>query len=320
MRRTALVLLLLLTLVPAARAGSDPLPSWNDTPVKAAIVDFVQAVTDPAGEDFVPVAERVAVFDNDGTFWCERPSYPSTMFQTLMLRRQVEAGRIDGDAMPTRAWLADDRDALRAFGYRQAYIEMNRAFAGLPVQAFRDSARAFMDRSRHPRYGVPFASLYYAPMLELSEYLARNGFQLWVVTGSEQDFMRSFLEDATGVPPERVIGSWTPAVAHLEDGRVTIVRGEEQVYNGHEAKPANIETRIGRRPLLCVGNSNNDHPMCRYAITGERRGLALWIHHDDGDREYDYDRGTDDMRGLTRESAGAHEVSMRRDWGRLFRF
>jgi hypothetical protein len=131
--------------------------------------------------------------------------------------------------------------------------------------------------------------------------------------------MRSFLEDATGVPPERVIGSWTGAVAHLDDGEVKLVRGETQTYNGHEAKPANIETRIGRRPVLCVGNSDNDQPMCRWTVTGPGRSLALWIHHDDEAREYAYDRGTDDMRELIRERPNAWEVSIQRDWGRLYR-
>ncbi len=317
MRRFVLLILLGLLAVPAF-ATEDPLPSWNPTPVKQAIVDFVAAVTTPDSPDFLPVAERVAVFDNDGTFLCERPRNPSSRFQVHMLQRQVEAGRVDPESMPTRAWLANDRQALRDFGYKQAYFEMNRAFAGLPVQAFRDSARAFVDRSRHPRYGVPYTRLYYAPMLELSRWLTEKEFQVWVVTGSEQEFMRSFLEDATGVPPERVIGSWTRSVARVQDGQVHLVRGDTQIYNGHEAKAANIETRIGRRPVLAIGNSNNDQPMCRWTVTRPGRSLALWIHHDDQAREYSYDRSTDEMRELVQERANAWEVSIQRDWGRIF--
>lgn len=297
---------------------ADDLPSWNDTPVKQAIFDYLQAVTTVGNPYFIPIPERVAVFDNDGTYWCERPNYPSTLFQAHLVRRLAENGIIDGQKMPFKAWIADDRDALKKYGWKESYREMNAAFGGLPVQAYRDSARAFMDRSEHPEYHVPFSELYYAPMHELAALLKDHGFQLWVVTGSEQDFMRSFLEDATGVPPERVIGSWTPAVSTQEGKEIKIVRGTVQVYNGHAAKPGNIETRIGRRPVFCVGNSNNDQPMCRYSVTGPRRGMALWVLHDDKEREYQYDKGTDDMADLVNESDHAWRISMDEDWEILF--
>ncbi len=309
-------LLLLLILIPAMVTAS-PLPSWNDAPPKAAVLEWLDDVTDEASPDFIPVPERVAVFDNDGTFWCERPSYPSTLFQVHMTRYQAERGVIDATEMPFSAWFADDRDALREYGWRDAYQAMTRALAGLPVQAFRDSSRAFMDRSRHPEYGVPFQDLYYAPMLELARLLESRGFQVWIVTGSEQDFMRGFVFEATGVPPERVIGSWTPAVADMGDPIVTR-RTDVQVYNGHEAKPANIDLRIGRRPVFVAGNSNNDEPMSVWALQGPRRAFTLWIHHDDAEREYAYDNGTDDMAAMVRDHADAYEVSIRRDWNDLY--
>jgi len=316
MRPLMSAILLVLFITGAALAGD--LPSWSDTPVKQAIFDYLEAVTTVGSPDFIPEPERVAVFDNDGTYWCERPNYPSTLFQAHLLRRLAENGVVDGSQMPFKAWIADDRDALKKYGWKESYREMNASFGGMPVQAFRDSARAFMDRSEHPEYHVPFAQLYYAPMHELAALLLDHGFQLWVVTGSEQDFMRSFLEDATGVPPERVIGSWTPAVSTEEGKEIKIVRGTVQVYNGHAAKPGNIETRIGRRPVFCVGNSNNDQPMCRYAVTGQRRGMALWVLHDDPDREYKYDRGTDRMADLVGESDHAWKISMTKDWKVLF--
>ena len=300
-------------------ALADDLPSWNDTPVKKAIIDYLDAITEVGNPDFIPAPERVAVFDNDGTFWCERPNYPSTLFQTHLLTQLAARGVVDSQQKHIKAWIANDRKALKKYGWKESYIAMNTAFGGMPVTAYRDSARAFMDRSQHPEYHVPFAQLYYAPMHELADLLLDNGFQLWVVTGSEQDFMRSFLEDATGVPPERVIGSWTPAVATQEGKDIKIVRGTVQVYNGHEAKPGNIDTRIGRRPVFCVGNSNNDQPMCRYAVTGQRRGLALWVLHDDSKREYKYDRGTDHMAGLVEESEHAWRISMKLDWNTLFK-
>ena len=315
--RTIRILGLMLLIASVATAGD--LDTWRDGPVKSAIRGWLNDIGDPDGLDFIPEAERVAVLDNDGTFWCERPHYPSTMFQTSLLKSRVAAGMVDGTRMPYSAWVSGDRDALRDYGWRESYRAMTRAFAGMPVTVFRDSALAFVGRTLHPDYGVTFPELYYAPMLELARLLETHGFQVWVVTGSEQDFVRSYIEAATGIPPEHVIGSWTPAVSAVEDGAVTVVRGETQIYNGHAAKPGNIETRIGRRPVFAAGNSNNDQPMCLYAVSGTRRGLAIWIHHDDARREYDYDRGTGKMADLVEDREGVHEVSMERDWLRIYR-
>ncbi len=302
----------------AGQVFADALPSWNDTPVKQAILQYLEAVTTSGSADFIPEPERIAIFDNDGTFWCERPNYPSTLFQAHLLKQLAASGVVDGQIMPFKAWISNDRQALKDYGWKESYREMNAAFGGMPVEAFRDSARAFMARSEHPEYHARYDQLYYAPMHELAALLKEKGFKLWVVTGSEQDFMRSFLEAATGVPPERVIGSWTPAVASEVDGEIRIVRGTDQVYNGHMAKPGNIETRIGRRPVFCVGNSDNDQPMCRYAVTGPRRGLALWVLHDDEEREYKYDRGTEDMAGLVKENDDAWGIRISKDWNTLF--
>ncbi len=308
----------ILAAVTAASALADTLPSWRDTPVREAILDWLTAVTDEEGPDFIPVPERIAVFDNDGTSWCERPDYGPTAFQVHLARSLAARGQIDGTAMPFAAWFADDRDALRAFGWSEAYVQMNAAFAGMPVTAYRDSARAWLARERHPRFGVPHTDLYYRPMLELMRLLEGRGFQVWIVTGGAQDFVRSYSEAVVGIPPERVIGSWTqPVYVKNDDGTVTIVRGDAQVYNGHEHKPANIEARIGRRPVFAAGNSNNDEPMCRYAVTGARRGLALWIEHDDAEREYAYGR-PGRMGALCDDHPAAHAVSMKRDWAQVF--
>lgn len=313
-----LLRLVFITLV-AATALADPLPSWHDADVKAAILEYVAAVSDPTSPDHVPAPERIAVLDNDGTCWCERPQYSPTQFQVHLLRSLAAAGKVDAAAMPTRAWLDDDTGALRRYGWNEAYHDLNAQFAGLPVQAYRDSARAFLATERHPRFGVLQTDLYYRPMRELKALLEDHGFQVWMVTGGAQDFVRAYLEDVFGVPPERVIGSWTAPVYHLDDdGRPTMVRSDQRVYNGHEHKPANIELRIGRRPIFAAGNSDNDEPMCRWTLHGERRSLALWIHHDDDAREYAYDRGADRLADLCREHPHAHEVSMKRHWRRIF--
>jgi len=316
MRRLFVVFTILI--LSALTSAAEPLPSWREGEAKTAIIDFLAAVSDPGGGDFVPVAERVAVIDNDGTAWCERPNYASTEFQVQLMRSQAASGKVDPDTMPYRAWLADDKDALRKFGWGEAYQALIRSFAGMPVTAFRDSARAFLARARHERFGVPYTDLYYPAMLELMRLLEAHDFQVWVVTGAEQDFVRAYLEAVTGIPPERVIGSWTPPVFSDEGGKVSMVRGDVQVYNGHGHKPANIELRIGRRPIFAAGNSNNDEPMCRWSVSGPGRSLALWIHHDDAEREYDYDRGTDRLADLVDRSPLAYEVSMARDWARVF--
>jgi phosphoserine phosphatase len=316
--RPLLVLLMMIVSAVTAAAATE-LPSWNDGPVRTAILEYLADVTDPGHADFIPVAERIAVLDNDGTFWCERPDYASTMFQRSLLMSRIDQGLADIDQPPFRAWYEYDRGALRDFGWGEAYRRMNMAFAGMPVAAYRDSAASWLDRHPHSDFKVRHTELYYVPMLELARLLEAREFQVWVVTGAAQDFVRSYIEQAAGIPPERVIGSWTPARSVIEGNTITVVRDSIQVGNGYEKKPANIETRIGRRPVFAAGNSNNDHPMCLYSITGQRRGLAIWIHHDDRKREYDYDRGTDRMQKLVKELDGAHEVSIRRDWSRVFR-
>ncbi|HOX24327.1 MAG TPA: haloacid dehalogenase-like hydrolase [Candidatus Krumholzibacteria bacterium] len=299
--------------------AADPLPSWRDGAAKAAIVEYLDAVTDPAGPDFVPVAERIAVVDNDGTLWCEQPADPSTLFQVSLLRSLAREGRIDADEMPLSAWLAGDDDALRRHGMSDAYAALNAAFAGLPVAAYRDSVRSFLARARHPEFGVPYPDLYYLPMLDLVRLLELRRFQVWVSTGAEQDFVRAYLEPVTGLPPERLIGTWTtPVYSVADDGAVAMIRGAARTYNGREHKPVNIETRIGRRPIFAAGNSDNDEPMCRWTLAGERRALALWIDHDDAEREYLADGGVDRIAALCREHPAAIAVSMRRDWVRVF--
>ncbi len=307
-----------LLLLWTANAVADPLPSWREGATKSAILDWVTSITDRTHPDFIPASDRVAVFDNDGTSWCERPGFASAEFQASLLNSLAINGKIDGQAMPYKAWIANDRKALRKFGMSEAYSRMNAAFAGMPVAAYRDSARSWLRRTRHERFGVRHTELYYLGMLELQALLSEHGFQIWIVTGAAQGFVRSYTEDVLGVPPGHVIGSWTQPVYHEVDGKGVLVRGEMQNYNGHENKPAAIETRIGKRPVFAAGNSNNDQAMIRWAVTGPYRALGLWVHHDDKKREYKYDRGTDKIADLVKTNAAAYEVSIKDDWMQVF--
>ena len=318
MRTTLIAILMIITVGTATAATADSLPSWNEGPVKAAILDWLAAVTDTAGTDFIPVPERIAVLDNDGTSWCERPDGAPGDFQVDLARGLAARGLVDAGAMPFKAWFADDRGALREYGWRESYSQLSAAFAGMPVTAYRDSARAWLDRHRHADFGVPYTDLYYLPMLELMRLLEQHDFQVWIVTAAAQDFTRAFSEEVIGIPPERIIGTWVEAVyVEHADGTASLVRGEAETYNGHEHKAANIEARIGRRPVFAAGNSNNDEAMCRYAVTGARRGLAIWIEHDDKEREYEYGR-PGRIGELCAEHPAAHAVSMKKDWARVF--
>lgn len=314
-----LVVLVLLHALPCV-AADDPLPAWRDGDIKSAVLAWLDDITREDGPDYIPPEARIAVFDNDGTAACERPHGGSSAFQRDLLRSSVAAGRADADTAPIGAWLDNDRDALRRFGWTEAYAAMNAVFAGMEMRAYRDSARAWVDRNPHPRYGVRLDELYYQPMHELKDLLVAHGFEVWLVTASTQEFIRSYAPDALGIPVGRVIGTWTDGVYEEVDGRAVLRRGPVQHNNGYENKPGNIETRIGRRPVFAAGNSNNDEPMLRWALTGDQRGFGVWIHHDDSEREYDYDRGTDRIADLVDTHPGAHEVSMERDWARIFSF
>ena len=318
-RRLLPLALIVLAALANCAPANNPLPSWNDGSSRTAITDWLAAVTDPASTDFIPVADRLAVFDNDGACWCERPQYPSTLFQIELARSLAAAGRIDGDEMPWRAWFADDRDALRTYGMGDAYGAFIEAFAGMGVEAYADSSSAFIARERHPRFGVPLTDLYYQPMIELKDLLEAHDFEVWIVTAAEQDFVRSFITEAFGIPLDRLLGSWvTPVYNEAPGGGVELVRSNRQTSNGNIHKPENIFARMGRRPVFSAGNSDNDEPMNRYAVTGPHRGLAIWVHHDDAEREYAYDRGTEDIAELCRTHPAAHEVSMKQAWGKIF--
>lgn len=320
MRRLSLslVCLIFLSLSILSPANAQPLPSWRAGAARTAILDFVAAVSDTTSPDFVPRAERIAVLDNDGTCWCEEPHSASSSFQLSLLRSLVASGRVDGEQMPQRAWLAQDRKALRAFGWSAAYEGMNAAFAGMSVEAYRDSSLAFLQRAHDPRFDRPYTRLFYAPMLELKEYLEANGFEVWIVTGSEQDFVRVLYGEVAGIAPARVIGTWTTPIYSVVEGKPQLVRGKVRVYDGHEHKPENIFVRIGRRPIFAAGNSDNDEPMCLHAVSGTHRGLALWIQHDDAKREFAYSGGSDKIKALCRRSPEAVPVSMKGDWTRVF--
>jgi phosphoserine phosphatase len=303
------------------------LTSWNDTPARQAIVAFVESVTQEGSDDYLPASERVAVFDNDGTLWCEKPMPIELGFILGRLAEMADKDSSLRDRQPWKAahgrdyaWLGaaitkhyhgDDNDVKVLMG------GILRAFAGMTVEEYEAAADAFL-RGRHPTLGRSFRDCGYLPMIELLRYLEANGFATYIASGGDRDFMRPVTEEIYGIPAERVIGSST-ALRYQEDesGANIVYLAELDVFDDGPAKPLRIWSRVGRRPIVAGGNSNGDIPMLRYAEKAPRRGLRLLLLHDDPEREFDYTAGAE--RSLEQaDEEGWIVVSIKNDWGAVF--
>ncbi|KAI8469631.1 MAG: NapD-like protein [Monoraphidium minutum] len=322
----------------AAGAGGDPLPSWNDGATKHAILDFVAAVTEPASPDFLPVPERVAVFDNDGTLWVEQPYYTQMAFALDRAASLAPAHPEWADHPGLSAALARDMPALAAVGVKGLSDVVCATHAHVTTDAFEAEVRSWIATAVHPRFGRRYNELVYQPMLELLAHLRAAGFANYIVSGGGVEFVRPWAEAAYGIPPERVIGSWVEAryePAGGDGGGPVLVRAPKVgLYNDGPAKPAAINLHIGRRPVLAAGNSDGDYEMIEWttaappagaasAPAGGRR-LGLLVHHTDAKREFAYDKDTAAgrlVRGLA-DAGGKGWVlaDMARDWRVVFPF
>jgi phosphoglycolate phosphatase-like HAD superfamily hydrolase len=312
----------------AAPDDARHLASWNDGPATASIREFVARVTTDGSPDFVPPEERVAVFDNDGTLWCEKPMPIELGFilqrlaamadQDPGLRgRQPWKAAYDkdygwlGDVI-TKHYAGDDSDVKVLLG------GILQAYAGMDVEDYQDAAHRFLHAGRHPTLGRPFAECGYLPMIELLGYLEANGFTTYIASGGDRDFMRPVTQAVYGIPSERVIGS-SNALRYTPDdqGGSIIYLSEPDVFDDGPVKPVRIWSRVGRRPILAAGNSNGDIPMLQFAGGPSRPGLRLLVLHDDPEREFDYVAGAE--RSLEQaEAQGWTVVSIRRDWATVF--
>jgi phosphoglycolate phosphatase-like HAD superfamily hydrolase len=305
------------------KQAADPLVSWNDGPAKAAIVDFVERVTDPAHTDYRDPEERVAVFDNDGTLWAEQPMYFQLIFALDQVRALAPEHPEWADTDPFRAVIANDREAMAAFDLPELMAIIGATHSGMTTTDFRATSRAWLDSARHPRFDRLYRELTYQPMLELLDYLRANDFQVWIVSGGGIEFLRSIAEEAYGVPPEQVVGSNTDSEYRDDEGDPRIMKLPKLgSINDKGGKPVNINLHIGRKPILAFGNSDGDFAMLEYTTAGEGASLGLLLHHDDADREWAYDReshiGRLD-RGLDEaDTRGWVVVSMVRDFGVVF--
>ncbi|WKL57637.1 HAD family hydrolase [Asticcacaulis sp. ZE23SCel15] len=268
----------------------DPLPSWERGQARQAIIAFISAATRP-GAGFIPVEERVAVFDNDGTLWTEQPLYFQMTFAIERIRQMVAADPSLRNK-PAFATIAD-KDAAGLSELTEAEITAAALAVqeGLTAEEYQQIAWNWLKTARHPRFKRAFTSLVYQPQLELLNYLRANGFKTYIVSGGEVQFMRTFAQDGYGIPPEQVIGTTQNATFETRTDRSVVVAqsGMRSLDDG-PGKPVHIALHIGRRPVIAVGNSDGDLQMLQYSSTPERKGLQILIHHDDAVREYAYDR------------------------------
>ncbi|MCC2336369.1 haloacid dehalogenase-like hydrolase [Cellulomonas wangsupingiae] len=311
------------------RQGVRPqvLPSWVDGPTRSAVVDFVSRVSDRGGPDFVEPPARVAVVDDDGTLWCEKP-VPVQLDFTIGRLAEV-AGR-DPTLRAGQPWRAAHTRDLHWMGtamvkhyhgdgrdLRLLVAAIGEAFEDVTVDQYEARVRAFFAGTAHPTLHVPYRACVYGPMIELLDYLRDNGFTVYVAPGGDCDFVRPVAGDLYGVPPERLIGSTVGLTYRHDDAGQPLYKGAMDVVDDGALKPVRIWNRTGRRPILSVGNSNADLPMLTFSGTGDGPALRLLVLHDDDEREFEYVAGAEEVLAAA-VSRGWVVVSMRNDWSSVF--
>jgi hypothetical protein len=305
--------------------AADALPSWNDGPAKNSVVQFVARVTKDGAPDFVPPADRIAVFDNDGTLWAEQPMY----FQTFFVFDRVKALASQHPEWKTQepfaSVLKGDMKTVLAGGERSLGQLLIATHAGMASEEFEKSVRDWMATAKHPKTGRLLTQMVYQPMLELLAYLRANGFKTFIVTGGGIEFVRPWSERVYGIPPEQVIGSSIKTKFELRDGQPVLVRlPEVNFIDDGPGKPVGIQMHIGRRPLAAFGNSDGDLQMLQWTAAGRGPRFCLYVHHTDAEREWAYDRASSIGRldkGLDEAQAkGWTVVDMKSDWKCVFAF
>ena len=303
----------------------DPLPSWNEGKTKAAIIAFVHRVTDENSADFVPVPERIATFDNDGTLWCENPLPFQAIFAADEIKRLLPEHPEWKENASVQAFLKRDVAALTADHYRGLLEVIALTHAGITTDEFDQRVRNWLSTTQHPRFKRPYNQCIYQPMLELLTYLRANGFQTWIVSGGGQDFMRVFADQTYGIPPEQVVGSHGQVKFEMKDGKPTLIKTLDTLFvDDKEGKPVGIHQFIGRRPIAAFGNSDGDQAMIEYTtIDNPNPSFGLIVHHTDAQREYAYDAKPKSSGKLITalEAAPKHGwtvVDMKEDWKQVF--
>jgi phosphoglycolate phosphatase-like HAD superfamily hydrolase len=324
----ALLLAACATTTPAP-ATSDPLPSWRDGANKAAIIKLVQDTTTSGSPDFVPVAERIATFDNDGTLWAEQPMYVEVLFTRERIRQIAPQHPEWRSEMPFKAVIDNDVAAMDALDVVEGFKLIAATHAGTTSVEFQKSVTDWLATSRHPRFNRPYTELVYQPMLEVLAYLRANGYKTFMVTGGSLDFVRAFAEKLYGIPPEQVVGtSYDAKYSFTYD--VAVLRAEPRVMllDDGPGKAVGIDHSIGRVPIAAFGNSDGDLAMLETTTQGPtsraHKRLAMIVWHTDAAREYAYDRESGVGRlNIGLDAASRHSwklISMKDDWKVVFPF
>jgi phosphoglycolate phosphatase-like HAD superfamily hydrolase len=315
-----------------AFAQTDPLPAWNDGPAKQAIVKFVHATTDQSSPQFVPPAERIATFDQDGTLWVEHPMYTQVVYCLDRVPAVVKAKPSLAKIEPFKSVLSGNREAMAKLSIGDLVKIAATTLTGMSVDEFQAQAKAWLDTARHPRWKRPYTELTYLPMIELVKYLRANGYRTYIVTGGGQDFVRVYSEEVYGIPPEQVVGTaGGTRYGYDKNGRPFLTKEPKLLLNDNNAgKPEGIHLMIGRRPYAAFGNSTGDRQMLEYTKTGNGERLAMLVLHADATREYAYGPA----QGLPATKVGTFTqalydeatkqgwvvISMKNDWKRVFGF
>ena len=308
-----------------ASAQNDPLPSWNDTSAKQAIVDFVGRVTKAGGPDFVAPAERIATFDNDGTLWVEQPMYVQMAFALDRVKALAPLHPEWKDTQPFKAVLEGDMKTLAESGERGLVEVIMVTHAGMTTSEFAKIVTDWLATARDPRFKRPHTELVYQPMLEVLAYLRANGFKTFIVSGGGVEFMRPWAERVYGIPPEQVIGSSIKTKFQITDGSPVLFRLPEVNFIDDKAgKPIGINEAIGRRPIAAFGNSDGDLQMLQWTTLSGGVRLGVIVHHTDAEREYAYDRQSHfGHLDVALDAAAVNKwtvVDMKKDWKVIFPF
>lgn len=303
--------------------AADPLPSWNDTAPKRAIIAFVEKVTKEGSADFVPVPERIAVFDNDGTLWAEQPMYFQFFFALDRIKALAPQHPEWKEKEPFASLLKGDVKAALAGGEHALAQIVMVTHAGLTTEEFEKLVTDWIATAKHPTTGKLYTEMVYQPMLELLDYLRTNDFKTYIVSGGGIEFMRPWTERVYGIPPDQVVGSSIKTKYEVRDGKPVIIRLPDLNFiDDKDGKPIGIHQHIGRRPLMAFGNSDGDFQMLEWITSGNDPRFGMMIHHNDVEREFAYDRESHIgklARGLDEgPKRGWTIVSMKDDWKTVF--
>ncbi|MGZ9158611.1 MAG: HAD family hydrolase [Nitrospira sp.] len=330
--RIAFLLCAALLVFSRAHAQTDPLPSWNDGPAKEAIVEFVQATTTEGSPKFVPPAERIATFDQDGTLWVEHPMYAQVMYCLERVPAVVKAKPDLATVEPFKTVMSGDREAMAKLSKQDLLKIVAATLTGVSVDEFNAEAKKWIKTARDPRWKKSYTELAYLPMQEVLKYLRANGYKTYIVTGGGQDFVRVYAERTYDIPPEQVVGTaGGTTYDYGTDGKPFLTKEPKLLLDDDAAgKPEGIHLMIGHRPVAAFGNSAGDQQMLEYTMAGDGARLAMLVLHDDAKREYAYGPA----QGLPATKVGNFPqalydqakkqgwtvISMKNDWRRIFAF